>query len=122
MASDVPPGGQGAIPRFEQTFPTLTAAEVERLRRFGQIRRFADGEALLTAGEPSPGMFVIVSGPGGLGAAGRAGATDAAGRGGARPVPRRGGDPVRQARLVDARAEGELEAILIPPGAPARAC
>ena len=48
--------------RFEQMFPTLDAAEVERLRRFGERRAFRAGERLVTTGEVSPGMFVIVSG------------------------------------------------------------
>jgi thioredoxin reductase (NADPH) len=48
--------------RFDQMFPTLHAAEVERLRRFGERRTFRAGERLVTTGEVSPGMFVIVSG------------------------------------------------------------
>jgi thioredoxin reductase (NADPH) len=37
-------------PRAEQTFPELTAAEIDRLRRFGKLRRFGDGAPLFTAG------------------------------------------------------------------------
>ncbi|HSD11475.1 MAG TPA: cyclic nucleotide-binding domain-containing protein, partial [Candidatus Binatia bacterium] len=48
--------------RFDQMFPTLDAAEVDRLRRFGERRAYAAGERLVTTGEVSPGMFVIVSG------------------------------------------------------------
>ena len=33
--------------RAAQMFPTLNAAEVERLRRFGEVRSFAKGEALV---------------------------------------------------------------------------
>ena len=43
-------------------FPTLEAAEVDRLRRFGETRTYGPGDPLVTSGEPSPGMFVILSG------------------------------------------------------------
>ena len=36
--------------RFDQTFPTLTAGEIERMRRFGEVRRFAAGEMLFRSG------------------------------------------------------------------------
>lgn len=48
--------------RREQIFPILTAAEIRRLRRFGDVRTYAKSEHLLKAGEPIPGMFVILSG------------------------------------------------------------
>ena len=48
--------------RFDQMFPLLDAAAVERLRRFGEPRAFRAGERLVTTGEVGPGMFVIVSG------------------------------------------------------------
>ena len=35
-----------AFPRYEQTFPVLTAQEIARIRRFGEERNFGDGEAL----------------------------------------------------------------------------
>jgi thioredoxin reductase (NADPH) len=48
--------------RFNQMFPILTPAEIDRVRRFGELRRFAPGDFLFQAGETFPGMFVIVSG------------------------------------------------------------
>jgi len=48
--------------RYEQMFPTLEPAEIARLRRFGETRPYAASERLVTTGEPSPGMFVILSG------------------------------------------------------------
>ncbi len=39
--------------RYAQMFPTLEAAEVERLRRFGEQRTYAAGESLVTTGEVS---------------------------------------------------------------------
>ena len=49
-------------PRYDETFPRLTAEEIERLRRFGEPRRYRDGEALFRAGEPGPGMFIVLKG------------------------------------------------------------
>ena len=48
--------------RYDQMFPTLDAAEIERLRRFGERRDYRPGERMVATGEVSPGMFVIVSG------------------------------------------------------------
>jgi thioredoxin reductase (NADPH) len=48
--------------RFNQMFPVLSAAEIDRVRRFGEVRRFAAGELLFQAGEAVPGMYVILSG------------------------------------------------------------
>ena len=48
--------------RFHQMFPVLSAAEIDRVRRFGEVRRFPAGELLFQAGEAVPGMYVILSG------------------------------------------------------------
>jgi len=48
--------------RFDQMFPVLSAAEIDRVRHFGDVRRFHPGELLLRVGKPSPGMYVILSG------------------------------------------------------------
>jgi thioredoxin reductase (NADPH) len=48
--------------RFQQMFPVLSTAEIDRIRRFGEVRRFSAGEFLFRGGEMSPGMFVILSG------------------------------------------------------------
>jgi CRP-like cAMP-binding protein len=42
-------------------FP-LSAKEIEDLRRFGTVRRYADGESLFETGKPGPGMFILLSG------------------------------------------------------------
>ena len=51
-----------AFPRHEQTFPTLAYPEIERMRRFGELRAYKDGEALFETGKVGPGMFVVLSG------------------------------------------------------------
>ena len=48
--------------RFDQMFPVLSSAEIERVRRYGDLRRFRPGELLCRVGKPSPGMYVILSG------------------------------------------------------------
>ena len=48
--------------RRDQMFPKLRPEEIDRLRRFGEIRRYAPGELLFVTGEPSPGMFVLIAG------------------------------------------------------------
>ena len=101
--------------RYEQTFPELTAKEIERLRRFGSLRRYANGEALFETGKPGPGMFILLSG--------HVAITQHDGLGHVTPVIDQGpgqflaeiGQLSGRPALVDGHAEGEVEAILIPP-------
>ena len=48
--------------RQHQMFPKLTEAEIDRLRRFGEIRHYDDGAMMFKAGEVGPGMFVMIGG------------------------------------------------------------
>ncbi|MGA9343133.1 MAG: FAD-dependent oxidoreductase [Rhodanobacteraceae bacterium] len=48
--------------RHDQMFPTLEVGEIDRLRRFGEIRHYAAGEYLARTGEIGPGMFVVLDG------------------------------------------------------------
>ena len=48
--------------RGAQMLPVLDALEIERVRRFGECRSFANGAALLTIGQVGPGLMVILSG------------------------------------------------------------
>jgi thioredoxin reductase (NADPH) len=113
-------GGTGvavasAFPRHEQTFPTLTPQEIARLRRFGEIRRYQDGDRLFETGQPGPGMFVILSG--------HVAITQRDGFGHVTPVIDEGpgqflaeiGQLSGRISLVDGHAEGEVETLLIPP-------
>ena len=51
----MPPGqaasGTGFASRYQQMFPVLSAAEIDRVRRFGDVRKFPAGELLFQAGE-----------------------------------------------------------------------
>src|SRR5258705_2418161 len=48
--------------RLDQMFPVLSPAEIDRVRPFGDVRRFSSGELLCQVGKPTPGMYVILSG------------------------------------------------------------
>ena len=120
MAEDFPaavspsaPPARG--PRYDETFPALTAKEIERLRRFGSLRRYADGEKLFETGKPGQGMFVVLSG--------HVAITQHDGMGHVAPVADQGpgqflaevGQLSDRATLVDGVAEGDVETLLIPP-------
>src|SRR5258707_7447912 len=104
-----------AFPRHEQTFPTLTAQEIDRMRRFGEVRTYKDGEALFETGKPGPGMFVLLSG--------HIAITQRDGLGRVTPVIDQGpgqflaeiGQLSGRAALVDGHAEGDVGTLMIPP-------
>ena len=48
--------------RGAQMFPTLASGEVERLRRFGELRRYAKGDWIAKVGEKGPGLVIFLSG------------------------------------------------------------
>ncbi len=48
--------------RRPQMFPTLKAIEVDRLRRFGEVRHYADGDAVAKVGQRGLGLSIILAG------------------------------------------------------------
>jgi thioredoxin reductase (NADPH) len=48
--------------RRHQMFPTLVRQEIERVRRFGEIRRYEAGEALAKVGQVGDGLSIILAG------------------------------------------------------------
>jgi thioredoxin reductase (NADPH) len=48
--------------RSYQMFPKLEPAEIERVRRFGEVRAYAAGEALAKIGEKALGFTIILAG------------------------------------------------------------
>jgi thioredoxin reductase (NADPH) len=48
--------------RSPQMFPTLTPGEMDRLRRFGELRSYPKGAALAKTGEAGEGLLVFLSG------------------------------------------------------------
>src|ERR1700722_9841056 len=48
--------------RRHQMFPTLERSEIERVRRFGEVRTYWAGEALAKVGEVGEGLTIVLSG------------------------------------------------------------
>ncbi|WP_256754194.1 FAD-dependent oxidoreductase [Mesorhizobium sp. Mes31] len=48
--------------RRDQAFPTLAEADIDRMRRFGEASAYAAGQHIVTAGDVSPGLIVVLSG------------------------------------------------------------
>jgi thioredoxin reductase (NADPH) len=101
--------------RRAQMFPVLAADEIERMRRFATMHRFADGAPVYETGKPSPGLLVVLSGT--L----RVSRRD--GRGHDLPIidhevgsfSGEVGQLSGKRSFVDGTAVGELEALLIKP-------
>jgi thioredoxin reductase (NADPH) len=101
--------------RRHQMFPVLGAAEIERIRRFGTVQHYRDGDWLFRAGDPGPGMFVVLQGTVAI--------THRDGLGHVVPIEQQGpgqflaevaqlsGRPA----LVDGRALEDVETLLVPP-------
>jgi thioredoxin reductase (NADPH) len=100
--------------RRGEMFPKLSPGEIDRLRSFGTVRRYAAGEMLFAAGETRPGMFVLITGS----------VTIMRHEGLERLAPivevgsgdfiAEAGDLFSRPSLVDARAVSDVEALLIP--------
>jgi thioredoxin reductase (NADPH) len=101
--------------RRHQMFPTLEPADIARLRRFGQVRTFAIGDALARVGEVGHGLSIILSG--------RVEITQRHQSRQSTPIVTHGpgalmGELAQLAgrpALVDALAQDAVEALVIPP-------
>ncbi|MBG9390516.1 FAD-dependent oxidoreductase [Caenimonas aquaedulcis] len=101
--------------RREQMFPVLGESDLARAARFGTPRSFATGEYLFRAGEPGPGMFILLSGLVTI--------SQRDGLGHVVPIIREGagaflaevGQLSGAPALVDGVAEEPVEALLLPP-------
>ncbi len=101
--------------RRHQMFPVLSVSDIERMRRFGQPRLYRQGELLFSAGEPGPGMFVVLKGWVAI--------TQRDGLGHVVPIVRQGageflaeiGQLSGRNAWVDGLAETDVETLLLPP-------
>jgi len=101
--------------RRDQMFPTLAPADIERLRCFGETRSYRADDYLATTGTVGLGMVVIL--------AGEVVITQRDEFAGSRPIVTHGqgsfmGELAQlsgRPALVDARAQGAVEALVIPP-------
>ena len=48
--------------RRDQMYPAFDPTEIERVCKFGEVRSFAGGERLWTAGQVAPGLMVVLAG------------------------------------------------------------
>ena len=102
--------------RRQEMFPKLDGAEIAHIQRFGKLLNFKRGDRLFTAGEPGPGMFVVLKGAVAI--------TQRDGMGHVTPVVRHGpgefsaevGTLSGRPALVDGVAEEDVETLLVPPG------
>ena len=101
--------------RRHQIFPTLEASEIERVRRFGEVRSYGDGEALVTVGQIGPGLMIVLAGKIDVtqrDEAGRRTLIVTHGPGAfTGELAQLEGEPV----LVDVHAQGPVETLVIPP-------
>src|SRR5258705_9105659 len=101
--------------RRDQAFPRLTESEIARAAQFGEHRQYHRGERVFAAGEPAPGVFVVLKGTLMM--------SQRDGLGHVVPIVRhdRGNFTGEVAQLsgglalVDADAEDDVEALLFPP-------
>jgi thioredoxin reductase (NADPH) len=111
-----PPAAQDIVAtRGEQMFPVLAPAEIARLRRFGEPRRYAAGTALARAGHAGEGLIVVLAGGARITQRGEAGVPAEIvthGPGGfAGELAQLSGRP----SLVDCHAVEDVDALVIPP-------
>jgi thioredoxin reductase (NADPH) len=104
------------LSRRHQMFPLLQDAEVARMRRFGVVQTHAAGSRLITAGEPGPGLFVVLRGV--------IAVSQRDGMGRVTPIVKHGrghfmgevGSLSGKPSLVDGIAQDEVEVLLLVPG------
>src|SRR6516165_8385256 len=101
--------------RRHQMFPVLESTDIERVRRFGKVRFYRAGEALVQVGKAGQGLTIILTG--------RVDITQHDESGHRRHIVTHGpgsfmGELAQLAgrpALVDAHAQDEVEALIIPP-------
>ncbi|UPJ71292.1 cyclic nucleotide-binding domain-containing thioredoxin-disulfide reductase [Bradyrhizobium sp. 187] len=101
--------------RHEHMFPKFAPDEIDRMRRFGEIKHYDVNQYLFRTGESPAGMFVMISGRVSIEARNRPGRTEKILELGAgeiiAEVAQLSGGPA----LVDARATEPVEALLVLP-------
>ena len=101
--------------RYGQMFPVLEPAEVDRLHRFGERCAYRAGERLVTTGEVSPGMFVVLRGEVAISQHNPLGHSEAIVTHGPGSFIGELTQLSNRPSLVDAQALKAVDALLIPP-------
>ena len=101
--------------RGAQMFPTLSDAEVARLRRFGTARSYPAGAALALVGEPGHGLTILLSGEVEISQHDASGARSHIVTHGPGSFMGELAQLSGQPSLIDAYALGPVEAVIVPP-------
>ena len=101
--------------RRHQMFPTLTAAEIDRLRRFGSARGYPAGVALVRAGEANHGLTLILSGNVLISRGAEGGERQTIVEHGPGEFMGELANLTGRPSLVDATAQTAVEAVVVPP-------
>jgi thioredoxin reductase (NADPH) len=101
--------------RRAQMFPTLDAHDFARLKRFGQVRHFAGGEAIMTAGQVAPGLAFVTKGEIDVRQGGAVSQRESIVRHGPGSFLGELAQLSDRPALVDAVADGDVEALVVAP-------
>jgi len=101
--------------RWHQMFPVLTEPEIARIGRFGTVRRYKRGDRFFAAGEPGPGMFVVLKGVMALSQRDGLGHVVSIGSHGPGEFSGEVASLSGSHALVDAYAGEDVETLLVPP-------
>ncbi len=113
--SDTPHSLSDLGSRAHQAFPELTVEQIERIAPLGERRRWAAGELLFEAGQPGPGLFVVLHGEVSITRRDGLGNDVLVVVQGAGHFLAEVGQLSGKPALVDGRAVGDVEALLITP-------
>src|SRR3984893_9783100 len=100
--------------RRDQMFPVLEPDEVERLRRFGTVAAYAEGDSLFRAGEIDLGMFMILQDNGAVSRKDARGHAQLIVEEGAGAFLAELNQLSGRPALVDAHAKSAVEALVVP--------
>jgi thioredoxin reductase (NADPH) len=101
--------------RRDQMFPQLDDHDIARLRRFGEVRHFVNGDAIMKAGEIAPGLAFVLKGKIDVRQGGAVSRRQSIVQHGPGSFLGELAQLSNRPALVDATAEGEVEAIVVPP-------
>jgi len=101
--------------RRHQMFPTLERSEIERVRRFGEVRSYQAGEMLAKVGEVGAGLTIVLTGKIDITQHDESGRREFIVTHGPGEFMGELAQLAGRPALVDAYAQGPVEALIIPP-------
>jgi thioredoxin reductase (NADPH) len=101
--------------RHPQMFPTLEPSEIERVRRFGTVRSYDAGEALIKVGDVGHGLTIVLAGRVDISQHDESGRRTTIATHGPGNFMGELAQLADRPALVDGYAQGSVEALIIPP-------